>query len=72
MRATVFAVRLTRTEFEQLRRASSIGAIFGESKDRPSGERCVLSLVHLAKLANYPVDFSTLGMVHAAYAKLAG
>ena len=70
-RATVFAVRLTRTEFEQLRRAASSGAIFGESKDLPSGERCVLSLVPLAKLANYPVDFSTLGMVHTAYAKLA-
>lgn len=69
-RADVFAIELNATEFAYAQHAASQRRVFGESKDKPSGERCTLKVVPLSTLGQHPVDWSTLGMVLNAVSKM--
>ncbi len=61
-KAFLCKVQMTREEFEQMEAASAEGkGILGED----GSELTYVKVVKKSKLMNYPIDFSTLGMIYA-------
>lgn len=64
-RADVFAIALTKNEFEQLQTTQLTGAPRGESQsaEGESGERTYVELTSMSDVFDLPVDYATLGML---------
>ena len=62
-RAQVYAVELTRHEFERLKQAAASKKMFG---DGGGSERTFIEVATLDTLFDLPVDYSTLGMLFEA------
>jgi 8-oxo-dGTP pyrophosphatase MutT (NUDIX family) len=70
--ASLFAVQLTEEEGRRAFEAAQSGAVFGSSIGAGdlSSERVALLCPRLSEAAALPIDWSTLGMLHAAWAQL--
>lgn len=62
-RAHVYAVELTRDEFERLQAFAAQGGAFGQTHD---SERTYVELTTLDRILELPVDYATLGMLYEA------
>lgn len=63
-RASVYTIALTSPEMRILE--SSKGMAFGEPAAGASGERTYVEVVEIENICEYPVDYSTIGMLHEA------
>lgn len=69
--ADLFAIKLTPTEFAQLRATAEAGVPLGDiDESDASGERTYVEVVTLDQALNLPMDYATIGMVTEGLRKL--